>query len=289
MNPSIVGLNIFSFEMRDTTKKLVYDLPLSSIRNLRFVCKAGNQLLQEEEIWKNLLERDFFIKSTEMSFYKAYQEEYNKALDICLLGAKIKIKDPHPEDIPTKKNLLKGKGITQIELKNQNILSLSPFLSCLAIKTISLFKTEIEKIPLVIFSLPLEHLMIKESKVKEIPLEIKKIASTLTFLDLSHNEITSIENLITCHKITTLDLSFNKIRNIPSLIGLSNLNKLYLQNNAVEEFSPEISHSLKELYFHKNPFKNIGCFKNISLTYLSIGETDLPKNILKSTKKSFSF
>ena len=58
---------------------------------------------------------------------------------------------------------------------------------------------------------------------------------SITWLDLSNNQITDIYGLTNLRNLTTLNLSYNMIADITALYSLSNLRELYLTGNPVSD------------------------------------------------------
>ena len=58
---------------------------------------------------------------------------------------------------------------------------------------------------------------------------------SITYLDLSSNEISDIYALTSLRNLTTLNLSYNQISNVTPLYALSNLRELYLTGNPISE------------------------------------------------------
>ena len=58
---------------------------------------------------------------------------------------------------------------------------------------------------------------------------------SITYLDLSSNEIADVFALTSLRNLTTLNLSYNQISNITPLYALTNLRELYLTGNPIAE------------------------------------------------------
>ena len=58
---------------------------------------------------------------------------------------------------------------------------------------------------------------------------------TITYLDLSGNEIADVYALTNLRNLTTLNLSYNQISNVTPLYALTNLRELYLTGNPISE------------------------------------------------------
>ena len=58
---------------------------------------------------------------------------------------------------------------------------------------------------------------------------------SITWLDLSNNEIADIYALTSLRNLTTLNLSYNQITNVTPLYALTNLRELYLTGNPISE------------------------------------------------------
>lgn len=114
-------------------------------------------------------------------------------------------------------------------------------------------------------------------------IDFTKLPSTLKFLDLSENKIEVIpDQIIKLQNLTDLDLSNNKIHKIPANIDPElKLRKISLKNNKLERFEPALLNcsNLEELNLSGNPIKEIP--ENISvlekLRILSINSCDIRK------------
>jgi Leucine-rich repeat (LRR) protein len=107
-----------------------------------------------------------------------------------------------------------------------------------------------------------------------IPQEIQTI-KFLTDLDLSHNEISIIENLEGL-PLTKLSLCYNKIGKIDNLQGLP-LTELNLSDNRIEKIENLEGLPLTELNLSSNRIKKIENLQGLPLTELNLSDNRIEK------------
>jgi Leucine-rich repeat (LRR) protein len=102
---------------------------------------------------------------------------------------------------------------------------------------------------------------------------LQGIGSSLTYLDLSQNEISDIGSLSSLTGLQTLYLSTNQITNITPLIDLTSLTYLNLDNNQISDGAPTGSlTALTDLELDSNQLSSIGFLQtltNLQILHLS--------------------
>jgi len=135
----------------------------------------------------------------------------------------------------------------------------------------------------------LKTLYLSNLQLKEIPTWLKKL-SLLEFLDLSYNELSTVDKSIgNLTNLTTLDLSGNVISALPSNIKkLTNLLYLYVNQNSFTSIPQNVKYltNLVDINFDSNLIETIPDFisgmtnlKAISLDYNKI--TTIPTSLSK--------
>ncbi|XP_078538030.1 volume-regulated anion channel subunit LRRC8C-like isoform X1 [Lissotriton helveticus] len=168
-------------------------------------------------------------------------------------------------------------NMKEIDLTNNNLISLEELASCQHLKKLSCLKlseNRITSIPSIIEKIStittlqvnnnmisdlnpsicnlkeLSHLDISYNALEMIPQEIGQLQK-LEYFNASHNNISDLPaELFTCTNLQTLLLSHNKIQTLPSLVGnLVQLNVLTLNENLLEKLPVELE---KCIYLSKN-------------------------------------
>ena len=92
-----------------------------------------------------------------------------------------------------------------------------------------------------------------------------KAMRSLSVLNLSHNEISTIENLERLGALTKLDLSYNRITEISGLDSLSRLIHISLSANRLRELAGvEVLRGLEVLLADQNEIEDVGSLSTLS-------------------------
>lgn len=142
-------------------------------------------------------------------------------------------------------------NLETIDLSNMTSKCFDDFLSH------SQFKTIVNKV---------QHIFAQSSNLSVIP-NLHKFTNLIT-LDLSNNELTTIQNLP--ESLEELILNNNKLTSFVHN-NLPNLKRLKITNNNIVEI--KLSNSIESAYLDNNPITNITCINNIK--YLNISNTNI--------------
>lgn len=89
--------------------------------------------------------------------------------------------------------------------------------------------------------------------------------SNLTILNLSDNNIKSIENMGLLKELISIDFSINKLESVDSLKNNTKLKYVYLQKNNIKDITPlKLNKNIKYLMASHNNFSEIDFIENFS-------------------------
>ena len=114
--------------------------------------------------------------------------------------------------------------------------------------------------------------------LKKIPQEIQKLTE-LKELDLSHNQISKIENLDTLINLTTFDLENNQISKIENLDTLAKLTTLDLETNSISKIENlDALYKLTTLNLYNNQISKIeNLYALTNITELNLSDNNISK------------
>ena len=196
------------------------------------------------------------------------------------------------------------KGLTGLDLKNNQISDISKLSGLTNLTDLSLSNNQISDIGALSGLTNLTYLSLSNNQISDIGalkgltnltlllLSDNKISdigalkglTNLTLLLLPYNQISDISKLSGLTNLTYLSLSNNQISDISKLSGLTNLTDLSLSNNQISDIS-KLSGltNLTDLSLSNNQISDISKLSGLTnLTYLSLSNNQITKNILKT-------
>jgi len=151
--------------------------------------------------------------------------------------------------------LVYANNLTQLTLHNNNISDLTPLQGLTKLQTLDLDMNDLTDNGLVTADLSplgsltqLQELHLNSCNISDVS-GLLGIGSSLTYLDLSNNNISDIRSLSSLTGLQTLYLSTNQITNITPLIDLTSLTYLDLSNNQISDISPLNNQKLANLTY----------------------------------------
>lgn len=127
-------------------------------------------------------------------------------------------------------DLLALPNLKEVKLDNNQIKKLENIHGISMLKTLELFKNQIEEIELE--NLPtLTNLDLSHNKLEADDLTAIAKINSLETLQLQHNQIDSIENLKTLENLTSLKIESNQLKDVSVLNQMQNLKSITLGNN----------------------------------------------------------
>lgn len=154
------------------------------------------------------------------------------------------------------------------------------------LSTLDLTGNKLSDLPADVFShAPLQSLVLKNNLIKKADAEWFSDNSSLTWLDLSENQLTEIPSTLLqkLPHLENLDLSNNRLERIPanSLNPLTKLERLSLQNNKLNMLDASVfqsMHSLTHLFLTQNTLNKLpqNLFQELTLLrHLNLDENQL--------------
>ena len=161
--------------------------------------------------------------------------------------------------------------VDKLFINNNNVKCLSP-IGNLNLKYLEINDNQIENILWIKNSSNLRELKISNNKLNQLPNRLFDNFMSLSKIDLSLNQIKSIDSF-DCRqktKINKLDLSNNQLENVDFIFDCSIINEIRLNNNQIRHIQLEILsyYYLKILDISFNPIE----VRNQNLINLKIGE-----------------
>jgi Leucine-rich repeat (LRR) protein len=180
-------------------------------------------------------------------------------------------------------------NLTQLYLKNNQILDLSPISSLMNLIKLDLTENHIDEISNLTTLTELTHLYLRKNHI--IDISCVSALKNLKYLILSYNLIVDITTLSSLTSLTSLHLNNNSITDISALSTLVNLNTLSLARNLIVDISPlSALTSLKSLNLSGNSIVEIPPLVNlIFLDYLFLMDNQINEISALSTMSNLFF
>ena len=186
--------------------------------------------------------------------------------------------NPLPQ-ISSISGLVYADNLQYLNLDGNSIGDLTPLQGLTKLQTLDLDYNDLTDNGLVTANLAplsnltqLEQLNLNNCNISDVT-GLQGIGSSLTYLDLSQNEISDIGSLSSLTGLQTLYLSTNQITNITPLIDLTSLTYLNLDNNQISDGAPTGSlTALTDLELDSNQLSSIGFLQtltNLQILHLS--------------------
>jgi len=167
----------------------------------------------------------------------------------------------------------------------------------ISIEVLLIDKNNLDNIDIVVNLTGLRTLNVSTNNIIDLPVGLTRL-SLLRDLDISYNDITSLQNLCPMSELRSLqvlNVAGNGLPQIPSAIGsLPSLEKLFLNENELESLPPEIGNlgKLIELNLDENKLvrlpSEMGSLQSLQqLNFNQNNLNDLPNEIYSLPLKMF--
>lgn len=153
-------------------------------------------------------------------------------------------------------------NLTELGLRANEIVDVSPLEGLSNLATLDLAFNEVGAVPNLENLTSLGMLSLGFNRLVDVP---QLSSSSLTSLDLSNNEIASVETPLGLPNLIYLDLRWNGLSQVPDLQNLAALRLLNLRNNAIVDVSPLAGNvGLTELYLDDNRIVDVSALATLT-------------------------
>ena len=155
----------------------------------------------------------------------------------------------------------------KVLLDNNRLVDVSPMLNVVHLKYLDISSNQLTRLPkLYTSNSRLQHLIAHHNKLAVIDDDDFNGMSSLSFLDLSNNNISQISNnaFIDCVSLYQLQLAHNPVIQLPTFHNLSNLAELSVSHCLIEALPDDLCETCRELGVLSAEYNDIKSVPNLS-------------------------